>query len=121
MRPRYWLLAIFLTVPVGACPLQTVAGQLGDKCTDSGDCGSDDSLACVSEDKDDTFAGDVCMPAPDGWICPGKYYKDIDHMCDCGCGIIDVDCAGDLSAAACDQNNCENGADPLPTRNTDCG
>ncbi|OGQ11163.1 MAG: hypothetical protein A2138_26345 [Deltaproteobacteria bacterium RBG_16_71_12] len=61
------------------------------------------------------------MPPPDGWICPGKFYKDLDAFCDCGCGIIDVDCAGNASAAACDENNCENNTEPLPTNNADCG
>ncbi len=120
MGARTLLLAGALAATVGACVLERAAGNLGDACSDSGDCGRDDSLACVSADPDDASAGDVCMPAPDGWICPGKFYKDIDAFCDCGCGIIDVDCAGDTSAARCDQNNCESG-DPLPTNNADCG
>lgn len=120
MRAVFLLLAVAGTLSFGGCVLERAAGNLGDACSDTGDCGGDDSLACVSADPDDASAGDVCMPAPDGWICAGKYFKDIDHLCDCGCGIIDVDCAGDASAAACEQNNCESG-DPLPTNNADCG
>ncbi|MBI1944760.1 MAG: hypothetical protein HYS27_03640 [Deltaproteobacteria bacterium] len=113
------LLLLGLVIAAAACPLQRVSGSVGDACHDTSDC-DDDALACVSADPDDAAAGDVCMPPPDGWICSGHFYKDIDTMCDCGCGIIDVDCAGNASAAACDENNCESG-DPLPTNNADCG
>lgn len=42
---------------------------------------------------------DVGVAPPAGWTCPAGYYGDGD--CDCGCGATDVDCAGDLTAAAC--------------------
>lgn len=120
MRAWYLLVVLGASAGLGACVLQNVSGNIGDRCHDTSDCGRDDGLACVSNNPDDPAAGDVCMPPPDGWVCPGKFYKDIDHMCDCGCGIIDVDCAGNTSAAACEENNCESG-NPLPTNNADCG
>ncbi len=44
-------------------------------------------------------------PPPVGWSCSGYYYDD--GLCDCGCTIADVDCAGggctgpDCQAEAC--------------------
>jgi hypothetical protein len=34
------------------------------------------------------------------WLCSEDWYDD-GEFCDCGCGIPDPDCAGDLSAGAC--------------------
>jgi hypothetical protein len=43
---------------------------------------------------------DVGVAPPAGWTCPAGYYGD--GACDCGCGATDVDCAGDMTAAACE-------------------
>jgi hypothetical protein len=120
MRARFLLAGVAGSLFLAACPLERVSGPVGLECHDSGDCGRDDTMACVSNDPDDPSAGAVCMPPPDGWVCAGKYYKDFEGLCDCGCGIVDVDCAGNESAGACEENNCESG-EPLPTRNYECG
>lgn len=120
MRALALFTALLALALVDACSLGRVSGNVGVECDDTSDCDPDDTLACVSNDPDDPAAGAVCMPPPDGWVCDGKFYKDFEALCDCGCGIIDVDCAGNASAAACDENNCETG-EPLPTNNADCG
>lgn len=120
MRALSLLAAALALNALWGCSLGRVSGSMGLECDDTSDCDDDDTLACVSNDPDDASAGAVCMPPPDGWVCAGKFYKDIDGFCDCGCGILDVDCAGNESAAVCDENNCESG-DPLPTRNYECG
>jgi len=42
--------------------------------------------------------------APTGWRCPDTYYGD--GWCDCGCGVIDSDCASSTTPL---YNNCQNG------------
>lgn len=42
-----------------------------------------------------------CNSGITGWTCNPGYYGGSDG-CDCGCGIIDPDCSGDLTAGACD-------------------
>ena len=42
----------------------------------------------------------------DGWTCDTEYYGD--GYCDCGCGIVDVDCA-DASYESCEYSGCEDG------------
>jgi hypothetical protein len=37
-----------------------------------------------------------CAPAPTGWTCDTSHYAD--GTCDCGCGVIDVDCPMDGTA-----------------------
>ncbi len=41
-----------------------------------------------------------------GWDCNGSYF-DSDDGCDCGCGVLDPDCAGQADAAACDYEWCD--------------
>jgi hypothetical protein len=38
------------------------------------------------------------LPPPPGWTCAPEYYGDME--CDCGCGVIDSDCA-DATVASC--------------------
>lgn len=42
----------------------------------------------------------------DGWTCDTEYYGD--GYCDCGCGIVDMDCA-DPSYEVCEYTGCEDG------------
>jgi hypothetical protein len=61
----------------------------------SSDAGSCDSCACNSNrcpesvDPNDTTQ---CAPAPPGWTCPEFWFSN--GLCECGCGVLDVDCAG---------------------------
>jgi hypothetical protein len=41
--------------------------------------------------------------APPGWVCIASYYGDTD--CDCGCGVVDIDCTSP-NVGACDY--CDN-------------
>jgi hypothetical protein len=41
-----------------------------------------------------------CTGGPAGWTCFPDYYGAADG-CDCGCGVVDPDCA-DATAASCD-------------------
>lgn len=47
--------------------------------------------------------------APPGWTCPAEYYHALDG-CDCGCGVLDSDCAGHTSASCnwCPAGSCAN-------------
>ena len=42
----------------------------------------------------------ACTGGPKGWTCPPEYYGMGDG-CDCGCGVVDPDCA-DMSAGSCE-------------------
>lgn len=60
---------------------------------------------------------------PQGWDCDGDptggndlaYY--LDGECDCGCGVLDADCAS--ATATCDEEWC-NGQGPDPSDNSQC-
>ncbi len=54
---------------------------------------------------------------PSGWTCDPIKYGD--KVCDCGCGIPDVDCQG---GATCALNNCDGALDPVDsTKCLRCG
>ena len=86
------------------------------------DCARDDRIGecercgCVGgcpgrTDPDDTTQ---CLTAPDEWTCSDTKYGD-GESCDCGCGIIDLDCddEGVDSCDACYQfGSCANGVCP---------
>jgi hypothetical protein len=57
---------------------------------------------------------DVTACAPVGWNCPTDYYGTADG-CDCGCGVVDPDCAGPTVSA------CEYCNDPGSCSSQDCG
>jgi hypothetical protein len=40
-----------------------------------------------------------CLPPPEGWICDDNDWGDF--FCDCGCGVLDSDCAGYTTREAC--------------------
>ncbi len=66
-------------------------------CTEAGnECA--DGFDCVDLDGAGTFG---CLPGvPDGWTCDATYYGAGDG-CDCGCGVVDPDCA-DMAVGSCD-------------------
>ena len=79
------------------------------------DAGTTDAGAPV-----DAGAGDGGEPTDGGapsWTCDPTYYGDTE--CDCGCGVIDVDCNDDPSRAACAYNLCDNGQ-PVDGQNHLC-
>lgn len=45
----------------------------------------------------------MCTGGPEGWTCEASYY-DADDGCDCGCGVVDPDCA-DMTSASCEYCN----------------
>jgi hypothetical protein len=45
------------------------------------------------------------LPAPPGWACARNHYGD--GTCDCGCGALDMDCAG-TNVSYCQYCNCGN-------------
>ncbi|MBN2344356.1 MAG: hypothetical protein JXR45_22870 [Deltaproteobacteria bacterium] len=51
------------------------------------------------------------------WTCPESYYGD--DGCDCGCGELDVDCAGE-DFADCEYNNCDDPLSPGYADNYNC-
>lgn len=74
------------------------------QCEGDGDCTGNSGTDCCNLEMY------VCLPAascggsggdvPDGWVCIGEYYGDME--CDCGCGVADVDCSG----AGCETPGC---------------
>ena len=46
-----------------------------------------------------------CAPAPPGWTCAPDAYADFN--CNCGCGVMDIDCIPDMYCTYCD--GCANG------------
>ncbi len=101
------------------------------------DCTSDDVEAC---DTCNVFGGcnrgpcpgkidpdDIsqCTPPPDGWTCTPEAYFD-QSTCNCGCGVVDADCASDdpsecdacNSTGSCSAGICPGAIDP--DDNTSC-
>jgi len=67
-------------------------------CNDEGSCGNgycDDPALNI-----DLTDNSQCATGSQGWTCLVGNYGD-GYLCDCGCGIIDYDCAS-ANAAACD-------------------
>jgi hypothetical protein len=54
-----------------------------------------------------------CAPPPPTWTCPAAIYAD--GNCDCGCGVIDADCAGSSESycETCDQGCAMNRCDAI--------
>jgi len=58
------------------------------------------SIACTASCTWDLSA---CDSGIAGWTCaPDWYNSGIMDDCDCGCGIVDPDCGGDVTVGACD-------------------
>jgi len=83
-----------------------------------------DNSQCAAA-SDGGSATDAGSGVPDGWMCPLSYYDD--GSCDCGCGVMDIDCPS-ASADACEY--CEgcnaggslscSGSPVDPTDNSQC-
>jgi hypothetical protein len=70
-----------------------------DKCNLVGSCsGSPNCPGSIAADDNST------CDVPEGWTCGSRLY--LDNYCDCGCGVVDADCAS-AAASACE--NCYNG------------
>jgi hypothetical protein len=67
----------------------------------------------------------LCTPPPPGWRCPEYRYRDT-HFCDCGCGVVDPDCASSAvescewcnDEGSCSIQTCPGSVDP--TNNALC-
>ena len=69
-----------------------------DDCAACNTFGSCNRGACPGKiDPDDITQ---CVPPPRAWTCPADAYED-QMICNCGCGVVDPDCASD------DPNECE--------------
>ena len=74
-------------------------------CAETGSCGTDADY-CFGIDPDNNA---VCNPTP-VWLCSPVVYGD-GQSCDCGCGVVDVDCSGP-EAAVCDSCSEPESCDP---------
>jgi hypothetical protein len=107
-----------------------VGGKYGDGVCDCGctipdpDCANADLASCA------TCCGGTCpgiidpefTTACNGWTCNPSWYGD--NACDCGCGIVDVDCADALVGSCAFCLGCSTGGCPgmiNPTNNAVCG
>ena len=101
-----------------ACALQVASGHIGEECDDARDCDAEE-LGCVPVDFDSPGAGSACMPPPAEFTCRGELYGDT--ACDCGCGVIDIDCANELDDACAENGNqCPEDLNPDPLDNSQC-
>ncbi len=97
------------TCGCGVLDLDCAAAYSGSDCSDNG---------CDSLSYPDPANLTSCKANPTGWICNGLLYAD--GTCDCGCGIVDPDCAEPLELSACERDACEWGEGPAPQDPTTC-
>jgi hypothetical protein len=64
-----------------------------------GGCNDDASDACPGSV--DPLDNATCRGAPPEWTCAAEYFDQGDGVCDCGCGVVDPDCANAL-VGSCD-------------------
>jgi hypothetical protein len=69
-----------------------------DQCNAAGSCSN---FACPGVINVINIAYCAKPAAPDGWTCEEYAFGD-NQTCDCGCGVLDVDCNGAVAAWACD-------------------
>jgi len=74
-----------------AVPDKDCAGPELELCEVCGGAGSCSPGACPGRIDPSDVTG--CLPVPDGWTCDPSTYGD-GRSCDCGCGALDLDCAG---------------------------
>ena len=60
----------------------------------------------------------LAQEVPSEWTCEEDYYGD-GMYCDCGCGVLDTDCA-DANASSCDDVFCDPGQIPVADNNALC-
>jgi len=65
-------------------------------------CWSEDCSASV-DPEDPTH----CIPPPDGWLCDAEHYGD--RVCNCGCGVRDIDCDVSYYCFDCPPEGCTMG------------
>jgi hypothetical protein len=93
--------------PDGSCFCDEGCAALGDCCADVctqctlDSCGTlcDTDADCAAGERCNFTTGE-CQPAVLGWSCSISFFGT-DDGCDCGCGIVDPDCA-DASVASCE-------------------
>jgi|GEM_PF-1447426 len=91
----------------------------GQNCSDHGTCtATNDTVTCDCDDGyraeglscvEDIQLGDggtVVPGVPEEWTCAPNQYGD--GTCDCGCGVVDSDCANE-EGVSCETNNCFEG------------
>jgi hypothetical protein len=88
-----------------------------DVCNALGSC----ATTCADISPTDNAVCESLPEVPAGWTCNTAWY--VDEECDCGCGVVDADCADD-SAAACEYCACPGAVDcstVSPLNNAQCG
>ena len=112
------VLVIVALASLAGCGLRVPSGHIGEECDQAGEC-DDEALGCVPVDLDNLGRGRACMPPPEGFTCRGELYGD--EACDCGCGVIDIDCPSELIAACAEYGNqCPGNGNPDPVDNSQC-
>jgi hypothetical protein len=110
--------------PPEVCDGTDLGFATGATCADVGFTGG--TLACNASCDNLDLTG--CTGGPAGWTCPPDFYGTADG-CDCGCGVIDPDCA-DGTVASCEFCGEVGSCSPLdsgcpgdidPTQNWLCG
>jgi hypothetical protein len=103
----------------GALDPDCESEELGscDRCDFEGSCSV---LACPGSIDPDDIAHCVLLQPPEGWTCYPFAYAD--GSCDCGCGVVDIDCADDSLDACENCAGCGTGCPGrvLPTDTTRC-
>lgn len=98
----------------------------------SGDYQLEISINFEQEIEEETFDNNILLVpvtitdgntggAPNGWVCPGTFYDSADG-CDCGCGLVDPDCADATvgSCTYCDSGCAETCEEIDPVDNSQC-
>jgi hypothetical protein len=89
-----------------------------DECAiDNGGCGNPSVITCTNNPGNRP----TCAPVggvPAEWTCNADFYGVADG-CDCGCGVVDLDCA-DATIASCEFSGCATGLEPDPDDTTTC-
>jgi len=112
------LMSLMSLMSLSACGLQGGFSDIGRNCIDAGDCDAE-TLGCVLVDEEAPTGDRICFPPPEEWTCTGKFFGD--GACDCGCGLVDLDCPNALgSSCASDGNKCPAGQEPVAADNTSC-
>jgi len=85
-------------------------GTAGDGCSDT--CLEEDGFVCPEE-------GEPCIAVPAGWTCTPGFFGTGDG-CDCGCGVVDADCASPAIEECEFGGECAGVEDVDPADTTQC-